>query len=236
MNIFFTKVLRLKKVILRRDFYSSPQIKVPSKITLGNQGVSWTIIPSLLNNNPTIYSFGVGTDISFDLEVIKRFNAKVHAFDPTPKSVQWIKQQSLPSSFHFHPYGIASYNGKVSFTLPKNPQFVSGSVNDHLGSEGEKIDVPVKKLDTIMKELGHNKIDILKMDIEGTEYEVIDFMIDNNIQVGQLLVEFHHRFKKIGIKKSKEAIEKLNSAGYLIFHVSPNGEEYSFIHKSKTEK
>lgn len=228
-------MLRARKVLLGRDFYAKNQTQI-KKTTLGEKNTQWTIAPFVIPGNPIIYSFGVGTDISFDLEVIKKFNAKVYAFDPTPKSVQWIKQQTLPSTFYFHPYGIASYNGKVSFTLPKNPQYVSGSVNDHLGSGGEKIDVPVKKLDTIMQELGHQKIDILKMDIEGTEYEVIDFIIDNNIQVGQLLVEFHHRFKKIGIKKSKEAMRKLNNAGYLIFHVSPSGEEYSFIHKSKTGK
>ena len=77
--------------------------------------------------------------------------------------------------------------------------------------------------------LSHSQIYILKMDIEGSEYEVIDCVIDKKIPVKQILVEFHHRFPAIGIAKSKIAINKLNLAGYKIFHVSVTGEEYSFI-------
>jgi hypothetical protein len=67
------------------------------------------------------------------------------------------------------------------------------------------------------------------MDIEGAEYEVIKNIIDNNIQINQLLIEFHHRFPGIGIKRTKEAIKILNTGGYKIFDVSPSGEEFSFI-------
>jgi hypothetical protein len=50
-----------------------------------------------------------------------------------------------------------------------------------------------------------------------------------DLQVSQILVEFHHRFKDVGIKKSIEAIDLLNQNGYKIFFVSDSGEEYSFI-------
>ena len=41
--------------------------------------------------------------------------------------------------------------------------------------KGEKyIDVNVKKLRSIMNELGHTRIDLLKMDIEGSECDVIE--------------------------------------------------------------
>jgi len=44
-----------------------------------------------------------------------------------------------------------------------------------------------------------------------------------------VLIEFHHRFAHIGIKRTRQAISKLNRAGYKIFHVSASGEEFSFI-------
>lgn len=80
-----------------------------------------------------------------------------------------------------------------------------------------------------MHELGHDRIDLVKMDIEGAEFSVLDDLVDNNVPVSQLLVEFHHRFQGIGIGKSREAIRKLRSHGYQVFHVSPSGEEVSFV-------
>ena len=80
-----------------------------------------------------------------------------------------------------------------------------------------------------MESLSHNHIDILKMDIEGAEYDVIDDILSSNIAIKQILVEFHHRFPNVGLKKTKETIKKLNNFGYRIFHISNNGEDYSFI-------
>ena len=222
-------ILRLPKIIRRKDFYSKITKKLKNKSTLGNKGAQWAICTELINKDSIIYSFGVGTDVSFDLEMINKFGVNIHAFDPTPKSIEWIKQQVLPEKFNFHPIGIAAFDGEVEFTLPDNPNFVSGSIDNLLGTQGEKIKVPVKDLISIMKSLSHNHMDILKMDIEGAEYDVIDDMIASNLDIKQILVEFHHRFPNIGVKKTKDTIKKLNNFGYRIFHISNNGEEYSFI-------
>jgi hypothetical protein len=80
-----------------------------------------------------------------------------------------------------------------------------------------------------MKRLGHTTIDVLKMDIEGAEYEVIEDIVSSRISINQILVEFHHRFPTIGIEKTKNAIKQLNKAGYKIFSISESGQEYSFI-------
>jgi hypothetical protein len=38
-----------------------------------------------------VFSFGVANDIRFDTGVIDHFGCTVHAFDPTPRWVEWIK-------------------------------------------------------------------------------------------------------------------------------------------------
>jgi hypothetical protein len=80
-----------------------------------------------------------------------------------------------------------------------------------------------------MLELGHDQIDLLKLDIEGAEYEVIDDLVASQIPIGQLLVEFHYRFEGIGPDRTRRAVRALNEAGFRSFHVSAIGEEYSFI-------
>jgi FkbM family methyltransferase len=58
----------------------------------------------------------------------------------------------------------------------------------------------VRRLQTIFQSLGHKHVDVLKMDIEGSEYEVIDDLCDLHLRIDQVLVEFHHRFERDGAK------------------------------------
>jgi predicted PolB exonuclease-like 3'-5' exonuclease len=98
-----------------------------------------------------------------------------------------------------------------------------------MARSGDGVKAPIKRLQTIMKELGHNHIDVLKMDIEGGEYEVIEDMLASSIKPKQLLVEFHHRWAEIGFQKTRKAIQDLHAAGYKRFYLSPAKEEISFL-------
>jgi FkbM family methyltransferase len=199
------------------------------KVCLGNDNANWCVCPSLLSEESVVYSIGVGTDISFDLELIRRFGTIVHAFDPTPRSIAWLQSQRLPEKFVFHDYGLGVHDGNLVFHPPENSNFVSYSVFSRGSATAPAVEAPVCRLATIMKRLGHTKIDLLKMDIEGAEYDVLSDLLASGAPVQQLLVEFHHRWKDVGPDRTKSAIQYLNRAGFRIFHVSASGEEYSFI-------
>ena len=86
-----------------------------------------------------------------------------------------------------------------------------------------------------MKELGHETIDVLKLDIEGAEYEVLESLIDDAIRPRQFLVEFHHRFTDAGIETTKQAVRALKKQGYGLFSVSRSVEEFCFIRRQENE-
>lgn len=221
--------LHLKETVrslLGRDLSQRTQIQ-QEKISLGNDGARWCVCPEGLGASSIVYSFGVGEEISFDLELIRRFGVCVHAFDPTPRSIEWLSRQSLPGNFLFHPYGLADFDGHAKFLPPVNPAHVSHTVVER-NTPWPAIEVAVRRLASIMQDLGHDHIDLLKMDIEGAEYAVLKDLLASRIPLHQLLVEFHHRWPEIGVDKTKQAIRDLNSAGYRIFDVSPSGEEYGF--------
>ena len=131
--------------------------------------------------------------------------------------------------FHANQYGIADFDGIAEFERsadPENPSF------SYRGRPAEGIGATrceVRRLRTMMEMLGHNQIDLLKMDIEGAEYGVIENMLAEGVPVRQLLVEFHHRKPWIGVQKTVTAAEALSRAGFRLFHVSPSGEEWAFI-------
>ena len=222
---------RLFRAIVGRDLYISVQAHC-AKAHFGNEHADWCVCPAGLSEESVVYSFGVGTDISFDLELIRRFGMRVHGFDPTPRAIAWVKSQDLPEKFIFHDYGIAGHDGNVLFRAPENPNHVSYSVVSRGSLKTPLIEAPVRRLATIVKNLGHEKIDVLKMDIEGAEYEVVEDLVSFEKPVNQLLVEFHHSWQELGIRSTKEAVAALNRAGYKIFHISPSGREISFVRNS----
>ena len=194
-------------------------------LVLGNYGADWAIIPNLKKES-IVYSFGIGEDISFDRELIKKFGLTVFAFDPTPRSIRWLKSQKLPKNFKVYPWGIADFNGKAVFVPPKNPKHVSFRIiKSKVKSETNPLEVYTLKV--IMKKLKHSKIDLLKMDVEGTEYSVIKNILREKILAPQLLIEFHHRFPEYEKSHTENTIKLLNTYGYKIFYISDAGSEYS---------
>ncbi len=229
MRKFLPFCKRKIKVIFGREYPFKEQMKYKKK-WYGNDYGGFYIGLNDLKKTDIVYSFGIGEDISFDESIMQDYSCKVYGFDPTPKSINWVKtNKNISSLFCFNEYGIDAKDGFAIFYPPKNPDFVSGSLVEKDETKNQSYQVPVKTLDTIMNELGHSKIKILKMDIEGAEYHVIPQILNSGVEIEQILIEFHHRFFPDGFQKTTDLVKLLNQAGYSIFAVSDTGEEVSFI-------
>jgi FkbM family methyltransferase len=195
----------------------------------GSQKFGWTICPDGLSSRSIAYSFGVGRNISFELSLIRRFGLQVYAFDPTPEVVRWLRARDLPEEFRFHPYGLSDFDGEAGFDPNPNPAEVSHRLMAPAEASPHSVLLPVRRLLTILAEREHDHIDILKMDIEGAEYAVIQDLARSPVPIGQILVEFHHRFPGLGRNATRQAIDRLESLGFRPFAVTPGGRECSFI-------
>jgi FkbM family methyltransferase len=212
------------------DVFVRPQCSVPL-VSLGQGPGSWAVWPNGLGSSSVIYSCGVGRDISFERAMIERYGVTVHAFDPTPLALTWARSQQLPPNFHLHEMGIAPYDGVARFQPPSKAKFESYSMVRRSGL-GHSILAPVRRFGTLAEMLGHTRVDILKMDVEGAEYEVLPDILSSSIPVGQILVEFHHRWKEVGAAQTRRAIASLDAAGYVVAAVSSAGTEYTFVPKA----
>jgi FkbM family methyltransferase len=224
------EVRRWAQSVYKKERFYRAEIHCP-RVRLGNRHAAFVVNPDLLGEKSVIYSFGIGTDISFDLECIRRYSARIHAFDPTPRSIEWLSRQTLPDQFVPHPFGIAADDGTINFYPPLDSTHVSYSVVERTGTA---VSCPVYKLRSIMTMLGHDHIDLLKLDIEGAEYSVLPDLLRDQIPIKQICVEFHHRWREIGACQTNAVIDALRGAGYCLFSISPTGEEFSFL-KSESE-
>ena len=171
---------------------------------------------------------GLGKEISFDRAIIERYGCRVFGLDPTPISLDYLGRQELPPELIVLPYGLAAEDGQKDFGSPTDglPSF-STQAHSH-----DRVLLDVLKLSSVMAKLGHSRVDVLKMDIEGEEFGVIDHMLNERILPTQILVEFHHGYYGISVEKTRKYLGLLRSAGYRIFDISAAGREFSLIQQS----
>lgn len=217
--------LRWAQSVSRGERFYRAEIRCPHT-RLGNRNAAFVVNPTLLATGNIIYSFGIGTDVSFDLECIRSYSSTVHAFDPTPRSRAWLMGQDLPCHFIPHSFGIADHDGTIDLYPPLDPSHVSYSL---VAREGARVTCPVYRLATIMAMYGHDHLDLLKLDIEGGEYTVLADILRDRLPIRQICVEFHHRWKEVGAHATDIAVNELRASGYQLFSVSPSGEEFSFL-------
>jgi FkbM family methyltransferase len=198
----------------------------------GSSYGGWALLKDSLNENSVVYSLGVGQDVSFDLSVINRYQNKVYAYDPTPKSVEWVSDNIREPRFIFQPIAAGPSDGVLDLFEPNNDSAdqVSASIF-HSGEGNRSFSVPCQSVETMLNSNGHASCDVLKMDIEGAEYAIIPQLCKNGTihQVKQLLVEFHHFLPGLGVPQTKLCVETLRHAGFKTCWISRTNHEYLFV-------
>ncbi|MDC1391996.1 FkbM family methyltransferase [Flavobacteriaceae bacterium] len=196
-----------------RDQLESKKLKTKEKI---GKSCSWHLDTKYLNKNSIIISGGAGNDISFELELIEKFNCKVYLFDPSPTGIKTVKNYNDIENLIFIPKALTGSSGSINFSPPDIIEEGSYRV-----SRGD-LNIETFESTTISDFCLENKIseiDVLKIDIEGFEYEVLEDVLENNkLRVSQILVEFHHFFKEIPKSKTKVIMNKLRRAGFKKTH------------------
>ena len=204
-----------KKRFLKRLLGKELRLRIELDVDVVKDG-GWWFSPAHLHNDSIVYSLGVGDEVDFDLAIIEQFGVEVFAFDPTPNSIDLLDNSMLPERFNFQPWAVTANDGM--FTMIPEEE-----------TKDDVIEVPAYSLSTIIDKLGHDRIDLLKMDIEGAEYEVLNGLLESPVLPRQLLVEFHHRFVENGLERTYDIIARLGDVGYRIFAISEIGREISFL-------
>lgn len=236
---FISTLYRRLRVLYRRAIGIEPTVKITHQSSLqfyGNKDYGgWAIPQNLLNEKSIIVDIGLGMDISFSEELIRKHNCIVHGFDPTPKSIAYIENKAIPA-FKLHKSGVGGSNRTTSFHLPNNQEHVSGSIikSNHVGINN--INVNLIDIDGVLKEIISDKIDLLKIDIEGAEYELINSAAfqRNASKIQIICIEFHHRWNEFGSKSTTDAVATLHKLGFkCVWQSRESNEEFTFLNIKK---
>ncbi len=222
--------LRLLPVYLRR--FCSPSAR-SDLLTIGNDYGGRVLPSALLNSESVCYCVGVGEDSSFDEALIDRFGCRVHAFDPTPRAISYVdslltSQPILRASFVFQPIAVWKSDGHATFYAPDAGDGVSHSLTA-LHGQKRSFEVRTRTLESLMAENGHKRVDLLKLDIEGAEYAVMEHLLKQSREGGPLprilCIEFDQPTPR---RRTAGLLKALTANGYKL--IGNNHLDFTFIH------
>ncbi len=239
------KVKNILKKALRID-YSTYLEEIGNLEYLGSHFHGYYIPKDFLNKDSVCYCIGAGHDVSFDTELVFHYGCRVFIFDPAPEAKNHFMQlknglakgEKVTVGSHRFMYnisheqletisyidtGVWSSNTKIRFYKPANDSYPSHSIG-LFSTSNEYVEVPVDRLANLMKKLGHPTIDLLKMEIEGAEYEVLNTIVEDRPDVKMILVEFDELFHAKDFRylfRIKKTTQSLISAGYTLAHSTP---------------
>jgi hypothetical protein len=262
MNSFrdriYAKLARTRAVLLTPKF---PAIYTDSSIDIQCLGSDYgrKFFSSNLRRSPLIISGGVGEDISFDVEFISQYHARVFLFDPTPRAIQHIVEvrqrfgassecsysvsgKQAPKSYDLREVGYESLI-LMEFALldePKIVKFYAPPVSEHVSfsvqniqnrftPKGAYFEVEAIGPKEVTELIGTNIIDVLKLDIEGSEYLYLSSSFDQGIFPNQILIEIDElHFPSLKSRKiAKKIFRLLENYGYILIYI--DGFNFTYI-------
>jgi hypothetical protein len=171
-------------------------------------------------NSSTLISFGINDDCSFEKEFKNLNNLDVFCFDYDVDARFWFKKfrralrKALKGEIKIlKDFFINIYNYKIFFNRSGSffyKQKIVGKEDNHLLFDEANIN-------KIIKTNNLNKNIFLKIDIEGSEYEILQDIISFSSYINGLVIEFHD----VDLNLNK-IINFINSIDLELIHIHPN--------------
>ena len=150
----------------------------------------YLICPESINKSDVLVSMGISTDWSFEKDFVSMHDVPVHAFDHTISTSVLVKLlfmsfirlllfRSKPRSFMDHLTILVDYNNFFRGKIYHHPKMIGYDVTNSIS------------LRSIVSELALNGEIFLKIDIEGSEYRILDQILDLSDRLASVVIEFH---------------------------------------------
>ena len=176
------------------------------------------------NLNQDSIVFDLGGYIGEWSDIIqKKYNSKIYIFEPVFKHFS-----ELQKKFE-HKENIKIYNFGLS-----NQTYYTEIIHDGASSslylqEGEKEKIKLINFEEFINSENIKNIDLIKINIEGGEYELLDSILESNLQtqINNFQIQFHKMFDDCEIRRNniREKLSKTHRLTYDYTFVWENWEK-----------
>jgi FkbM family methyltransferase len=139
-----------------------------------------------LNDQSVVFDVG-GYEGAWSQAIHSRFKSRIYIFEPIARFYKHISDQFKNfSNIDVYCYGLSNQNEKTSISINNDASslFADGVVHET---------VCIRDIAEVVQELNVNQIDLMKINIEGAEYPLLDRLIETGDieKIRDIQVQFH---------------------------------------------
>jgi len=150
-------------------------------------------------------------------EIMERYNPTIHAFEPDPRNFKQLDKRAHDNARLIpYPFGLGEKNESVRMTLE---MLGSSMFADTSGKNGVPwAEVEIRDIAEVWQSLGLDRVDLMKINIEGAEFPLLERMIEVDLlkQVDCFMIQFHewHPGAYRRRRKIREALGKSHALAW----------------------
>lgn len=226
-------------------FFSARYFKVPKKIKLADKIIDLNL-PN--EKNMKVIFTEIFLDDTYKLEWIKNFSKKkgikiksildiggncgltsilsrqyfpesdIHCYEPNIDIEKFLKQNSKIANFKYFLEAVGANTGMVKLNVDTNHSFLSSISSDKLGTTKQV------SFEEVLERFEKNKVDIVKMDCEGSEWEILD-KVDLWKNIKFITMEYHLGTNNYDHIRISNTLEKI---GFQIVSKIENSKDFNY--------
>lgn len=184
LNKVIARLILLYKVHIKRE-----RFLLEAKRWFRDEGDKTLRLNYPLDENSVVFDLG-GYQGDFAAEIYEKYGCNIYVFEPVKSFYdKCVKRfEHVPKVKCFN-YGLSSSDGWLNISLAENASSFSSPL-----VQGNTERVEVRSIAPCIKELGVDKINLIKINIEGGEYEVLPALIASGdiCKIDDIQVQFHN--------------------------------------------
>ena len=169
------------------------------------------ILTSALSATSTVVDLGANLG-RFSGELAGRFGCACVALEPAPENVAKISRHPR---VHVVAGAMGAKAGKGKLQMADDCTANRLTFAD-VGEDTGSISVDVFDYHSLLRAAGVRQVDLLKVDVEGAEWEFFDSLSDTDLRgIGQITIEFHDFIEDLGeLRRTWQVYQRLLGLGF----------------------
>ncbi|AVM75562.1 FkbM family methyltransferase [Magnetospirillum gryphiswaldense] len=140
---------------------------------------------------PGVVFLDIGANVGQHSLFMSRHVDQVHAFEPWPSAI--VRLRSLladngVANIHVHELALGDTECPLPFYAPASANLGTGSFCPNVNENTAVGRLPVRVADSVIKELGLARVDLIKIDTEGFEVRILSGLKDTLARHGPVVV------------------------------------------------
>ncbi|MBL7086406.1 MAG: FkbM family methyltransferase [Candidatus Cloacimonetes bacterium] len=172
------------------------------------------------HSSSIIIDVGCGFEADLSRHLISKYGLTSYGVDPTLKHAKFLRELEKETEYKFKylPLALTKTNGRIIFheTLEHESGSIFSSHKNILVDKIRTYEVESVSLKGLIKKIGVETVDYIKLDLEGAEYELLVNVSQDELKAfKQIFIEFHHHaIKPYSINNTRKIVKYMYIKGF----------------------